>query len=172
MIFNENSISPFYDRWLHKLSASGEDPYFIVVTHWDKIEPHLLVYVISEMVLYQESRSEHHFPRFLLSEAKMQGNNSFFCWKIQCVWLILSRKFSSSPAGGKLRVWRQASRAGGGVFTEVNWLKLRYILHIMICSINLLDGIHCRKCFFTQRFRRSIYSRLQVRVLSLERQFF
>ena len=38
---------------------------------------------------------------------------------IQCVWLILSRKFSSSPAGEKLRVWRQASRAGGGVFTEV-----------------------------------------------------
>ena len=43
---------------------------------------------------------------------------------------------------------------------------------IMLCSINLLDGIHCRKCFFTQRFRSSIYSRLQVRVLSLERQFF
>ena len=47
---------------------------------------------------------------------------------IQCVWFILSRKFSSSPAGRKLRVWRQASRAGGGVVTEVNWLKLRYIL--------------------------------------------
>ena len=40
---------------------------------------------------------------------------------VQWVWLILSRKFSSSPAGRKLRVWRQASRAGGGVFTEVNW---------------------------------------------------
>ena len=53
-------------------------------------------------------------------------------WVIQCVWLILSRKFSSSPAGRKLCIWRQASRAVGGVFTEVNWLKLRYILHIMI----------------------------------------
>ena len=61
---------------------------------------------------------------------------------IQCVWLILSRKFSSSPAGRKLRIWRQACRAGGGVFTEVNWLKLRYILHIMIwfspCSLKML----------------------------------
>ena len=45
----------------------------------------------------------------------------------QCVWLILSRKFSSSPAGRELRVWRQAS----GVFTEVNWLKLMYILHMI-----------------------------------------
>ena len=43
---------------------------------------------------------------------------------------------------------------------------------VFFCSINLLDGIHCRKCFFTQCFRSSIYSRLQVRVLSLERQFF
>ena len=51
---------------------------------------------------------------------------------LQCVWLTLSRKFSSSPAGWKLRVCRQAILAGGGVFTEVNWLKLRYILHIMI----------------------------------------
>ena len=51
---------------------------------------------------------------------------------LQCVWLILSRKFSSSPAVWNLRVWRQASWAGGRVFTEVNWLKLRYILHIMI----------------------------------------
>ena len=61
---------------------------------------------------------------------------------IQCVWLILSRKFSSSPAGRKLRVWRQASRAGGGVFTDVNWLKFRYILQIMIwyspCSQKML----------------------------------
>ena len=60
----------------------------------------------------------------------------------QCVWLILLRKFSSTPAGGKLRVWRQASRAEGGVFTEVNWLKLRYIFHIMIwyssCSRKML----------------------------------
>ena len=31
-------------------------------------------------------------------------------------------------AGRKLRVWRQASRAGGGVFTEVKWLKLRYCI--------------------------------------------
>ena len=55
----------------------------------------------------------------------------FYTLYVQCVWLILSRKFSSSPAGRKLLVWRQVSRAGGGVFTEVNWLKLRYILHIM-----------------------------------------
>ena len=64
----------------------------------------------------------------------------------QCAWLILSRKLSSSPAGRKLRVWRQTSRAGGGVFTEVNWLKLRYILHIMLwcspCSQNLVAVIH------------------------------
>ena len=39
-------------------------------------------------------------------------------------------------AGRKLRVWRQASRAGGGVFTEVNWLKLRYILHITLLTEN------------------------------------
>ena len=62
--------------------------------------------------------------------------------KMQCVWLILSRKFSSSPAGQKLRVWRQASWAGGRVFAEVNWLKLRYTLHIMIwyspCSQKML----------------------------------
>ena len=45
-------------------------------------------------------------------------------------------------------------------------------LESLFCSINLLAGIHCRKCFFTQRFRSSNYSRLQVRVLSLERQFF
>ena len=34
----------------------------------------------------------------------------------------------------------------------------------LICNINFFDGIHCLKCFFTQRFRSSIYSRLQVRV--------
>ena len=61
---------------------------------------------------------------------------------IQCIWLILSRKFSFSPAGRKLRIWCQASRAGDRVFTEVNWLKLRYILCIMIwhspCSQKML----------------------------------
>ena len=59
-----------------------------------------------------------------------------------CVWLTLSQKFSSSPAGRKLRIWCQASRVGGGVFTEVNWLKHGYILHIMIwyspCSQKML----------------------------------
>ena len=61
---------------------------------------------------------------------------------LQCVWLILSRKFFSSPAGRKLCIWCQASQAGSSVFTEVNWLKLRYILHIMIwyspCSQKVL----------------------------------
>ena len=41
-----------------------------------------------------------------------------------------------------LSVWHQASRVGCGVFTEVNWLKLRYILNIMIwyssCSQKML----------------------------------
>ena len=51
------------------------------------------------------------------------------------------------------------------------WNKVCEKGELFFCSINLLDGIHCRKCFFTQRFGSWIYSRLQVRVLSLERQF-
>ena len=56
------------------------------------------------------------------------------------------------------------------------WNRTRVIIkwynHLYFCSINLLDRIYCRKCFFTQRFRSWIYSHLQVRVLSLEWQFF
>ena len=57
---------------------------------------------------------------------------------IQCVWLVLSRKFSSSLAGRKLRIWHQASRAGGGVFTEVNWLKLLWCWVTMQMEPNLI----------------------------------
>ena len=50
---------------------------------------------------------------------------------------------------------------GGWILHRLFMKYLAYLWWI-ICSINLLDGIHCRKYFFTQSFRSSIYSRLQV----------
>ena len=82
---------------------------------------------------------------------------------VQCIWLILSRKFSSSPAGRKLRAWRQASRAGGGVFTEVNWLKT------LCCATHLRDlrGLACNAALISSSFASIRIRRVCFLTLSL-----
>ena len=75
-----------------------------------------------------------------------------------------SRRFSVSSlleledlTPGGVKRGQDADRSEGkarihSLYINVTHLYCRY-RRLYICSINLLDGIHCRKSFFTQRFR-------------------
>ena len=130
--------------WLRRPNDSPEGPV---------IQIHSPTSTLGPLGSFQNLKSVHMLKREWGAERSGTLPNLFIPSKTAT---LVPAFCSEIPTLGKtLRWWYNK---------EITWSSESLSQWCLICNINLLDRIHCLKCFFTQRFGSWIYCRLQVRI--------